>query len=178
MDGRACRHIHHRTTGDTLLIAGSENIFDTTMNQVDDGRCLVRLTLHRLTVFLMIHQYGRRHSHAESTIGTCTEHLHRLEGGHILRNVDKHITAVLQRVLTNLTGEALSGSVDLQHLIIIIIVELWTEVDKGIVQTWLDKARARLADILCCRPYPACRISIILKIAILIIIIAITATED
>ena len=63
MDGRACRHIHHRTTGDTLLIAGSENIFDTTMNQVDDGRCLVRLTLHRLTVFLMIHQYGRRHSH-------------------------------------------------------------------------------------------------------------------
>ena len=160
-DGRALRHVHHRTAGDTLLETGTVCRGNLSPDKVYHGGGLVWLPA--LTC-----QCRRGYTHAKTTIGTRTKDLHRLEVRHGLRDVYQHITTVLHRVLTNLTRIALPCPVDLQYLVPLAAAGHRPEVDKRIVHAGLREARTGLT----------CRIGIFPEVGILIVIVAITATED
>ena len=86
------------------------------VKQVDDGRSLVKtadrsvLLIYRLT--LCIHVVP----HAQTIVTTGTEHLHLAEGLHSIRNINKHIAAVLclvivsvARITSTTTEDSLKG---------------------------------------------------------------------
>ena len=113
LDRRTRWHVDQSTTGDTLFVTGTVGSTDITAHQVDNGRVLIQVfqilfigCLHLISSSVggfLFGLYGSIHAH--TTPAACAEYLHRGVFIEVLlgfvsrfRDVDQHITAVLQQV--------------------------------------------------------------------------------
>ena len=132
-DGGANRDIDYGTTSDTFLVAGTIGCTDCTTSKVDNGRCLVLVSIST-----------QRLVHADTTPCSCTKYFHRFVlSTKSSRNIDEHIAAVLHDVTVFLTRIALTGTKDFTNLVvtvdIFLVVSGRTEIDNGIIQTGFGK---------------------------------------
>ena len=91
-DGRACGNVDHRAACETLFVTATIDGTNLTTYKVDDSGMAVKF-FKFFCRGSQIRPYNSSHTNAAP--GTCPEDLHLLIVGHILRNVDKHIAAVL-----------------------------------------------------------------------------------
>ena len=148
MDGRANRYVDHGTTGDALVEATAISCADLSADKVDNSSSIVGVSLC----------LSRREGHAQTIVGTSAKDLGATEVVHALRDVNKHITAILHLIAIAVTGIALSGT---EHLLddIAIMTER-ADVNEGIVHV-----RFLLADT-----------TAISSVAI--VVVAVTTTKD
>ena len=124
MEGRAFRHIDHRTAGNTFLITATINGFEISTRKVDDGRCLMgfcRITCNRLI-----------NAHSNATTFATTKHLCALKSCHVFRHIDEDIAAILHQVFFFFSEIALSGTIYLSYRIKRIVTLSRSEIDKSI----------------------------------------------
>ena len=112
LDGRAIWHIHHRTTGNTLLIAATIGSCNLTAGQVDNGRNIVSHSTYSIRCHIVHQIVTLFPGHAKAAPSACTPHLHAFIILHLLRDVDEDITAMLHDVTVGITGVALTGTID------------------------------------------------------------------
>ena len=129
-DGRTSRHIDHRTTSNSLLIATTIDSLQLATGKVNDGRGFVS-SGSRISCRLL-------NSHTDTATLTGTEDFHTLIGCQFLWNIDEHIAAILHQVLLFLTLNPLTRSVNLSHGITLVVIG--SEVYKGIIQERLGIA--------------------------------------
>ena len=183
LDGGASRHVNHRAACNTLLKTAAKHILHLAAHQVDDGRGFVEVEISSFGCSLVI-------NHAKATIGTGTENLHVRIVLHVgifhLWNIDEHIAAVLHQVSLWLVFNALTGTIDLLHHVVLVGVR-GAEVDKSVVQEGFGIARAGLAKVSGIGSFIInnifvfifrSRIEEVLVLMVCIVISSVAATED
>ena len=131
LDSRADRHIHHRTTGDTLFITATIGCTYLSTHQVDNSGGFVERSLVGSGIFrISLRRHHRAHS--QTVIGTCTEHLGIGEFLHIVGNVYQHVAVILQLVTVTITRVSLSSTED--FLYGIVRIRVGSEVNEGVTQ--------------------------------------------
>ena len=96
LDGRFRGHIHHGTCCHTLVVAASVGSCYLPMEQIDNGRDTVAIKAGSKGLCLLL-------AHAQTIIATSSEDLHSLEFRISIRDVDKHIAAILCLVIVSVS---------------------------------------------------------------------------
>ena len=139
-DCRTRWHIDHRTPCKTFPVAATIDSIQLTTRQVDDGRDSITVGLISIGSHIV--------SHAQSAPCTSTPHLHigmiNVVVGHVVRNVNEDIAALLHDVAICIARIALTSTVNLADSVVLVDFQgsgvQWTEVDESLFHTRLCKA--------------------------------------
>ena len=129
LNGRACRHVDNGTTGDTLVVAGSEDITHMASHQVDhrSGGDTVGIGTG----------LGRGDAHAHTTVVAGTKDVEGI-AGQVVLHVDEHVAALLHHVAVAVLSVALTGTIDARHVVVAVIGG--PHIDEGILHAGLGEA--------------------------------------
>ena len=170
LDGGACRHVDNGTTGDTLIVAGSEDIAHMASHQIDHGS-------GGDTVGIGTGNRGGD-AHAHTTIVASTKDIERI-ARQVVLHINEHIAAVLHHVAVAVLSVALTGTIDACHVVVAILGG--PHVDESTLHTGLGEARADTSHTGSHAVRNICfasSIGIVFVVGISIVVDTIASTED